>query len=264
MPVKVLAKHGVVTKAGDLVSLTVPRLDLGQRSLLRLACEQKLRKLVADRGLKTWRILDDDPVPDDVRYRLLKAGGMRCALCGTTSRDRELHIDHIRPRSRGGVTADENLQVLCDRCNLGKGNKDDTDFRPGPVERADGCAFCAPDFEKRVVLENGPVVAVEDAYPVTKGHHLVVTKRHAPDWFAMTEEERRLANDVIREISTRLRAADQRIAGFNVGTNAGEAAGQTVEHAHIHLIPRRRGDTPRPRGGVRGAIPGRMSYEAAP
>ena len=76
----------------------------------------------------------------------------------------------------------------------------------------------------------------------------------------MTEEERREANDLIRVLSAQIREDDPTVEGFNVGANCGAAAGQTVGHAHIHLIPRRKGDTPEPEGGVRGAIPERMAY----
>jgi diadenosine tetraphosphate (Ap4A) HIT family hydrolase len=76
----------------------------------------------------------------------------------------------------------------------------------------------------------------------------------------MNEREVREAHRVLRELRERLRNDDPSIAGFNIGMNCGPAAGQTIFHAHIHLIPRRFGDTPDPRGGVRGVIPGMMSY----
>jgi diadenosine tetraphosphate (Ap4A) HIT family hydrolase len=76
----------------------------------------------------------------------------------------------------------------------------------------------------------------------------------------MTESERVDAHRLLRIVRTKLAADDSSIEGFNVGMNCGEVAGQTVFHAHIHLMPRRRGDTPQPRGGVRGAIPAKMSY----
>ncbi len=104
------------------------------------------------------------------------------------------------------------------------------------------------------------VYALADRYPVSRGHTLVIPRRHTPDYFSMTSEERRDAEDLIFRLRERLLAADASIEGFNVGMNCGEVAGQTVPHAHIHLIPRRRGDTPHPRGGVRGVIPDRMSY----
>jgi diadenosine tetraphosphate (Ap4A) HIT family hydrolase len=80
------------------------------------------------------------------------------------------------------------------------------------------------------------------------------------DWFSMTENERWDADALIRMLQKRLPESDRTITGFNVGINSGESAGQTIFHAHIHLIPRRDGDTPNPRGGVRGVIPGKMEY----
>jgi len=122
------------------------------------------------------------------------------------------------------------------------------------------CPFCDLAGHSGLVVERGTVFAVEDRYPVSPGHTLVIPRRHTPDYFAMTAEERRDAEELLLLLRERLLAADQTIEGFNVGMNCGEAAGQTVPHAHIHLIPRRRGDTPQPRGGVRGVIPAKMSY----
>lgn len=108
------------------------------------------------------------------------------------------------------------------------------------------------------VSEN--VFAVYDLFPVTEGHLLIIPLRHTPDFFSMTEEERKCAFDLIDHLRLRIQSADPEVAGFNVGMNCGEVAGQTVMHAHIHLIPRRHGDTPDPCGGVRGVIPGKMKY----
>jgi diadenosine tetraphosphate (Ap4A) HIT family hydrolase len=80
------------------------------------------------------------------------------------------------------------------------------------------------------------------------------------DYFAMTDQERQDAQGLLRLLRNRLAESDRTIQGFNVGMNCGDVAGQTVLHAHIHLIPRRKGDTPKPRGGVRGVIPARMDY----
>ena len=76
----------------------------------------------------------------------------------------------------------------------------------------------------------------------------------------MTENERSDATELIRVLKNRLEQRDPTITGFNIGMNSGESAGQTVMHSHIHLIPRRKGDTPKPRGGVRGVIPKKMDY----
>jgi diadenosine tetraphosphate (Ap4A) HIT family hydrolase len=129
--------------------------------------------------------------------------------------------------------------------------------------RSDGdrCSFCAAITGARGGTTVHDLVAViPDAYPVTEGHHLIVPVRHVSDFFEMTDQEVREAYVALHDLRERLTAADPEIAGFNVGTNSGVAAGQTVFHAHIHLIPRRIGDTPDPRGGVRGVVPAKMSY----
>jgi ATP adenylyltransferase len=125
---------------------------------------------------------------------------------------------------------------------------------------ASACQFCRLNLKDRVVAELGSVFAVADRHPVTEGHHLIIPKRHVPDWFSMTEKERREADELTLILKSRIMAEDPAVSGFNIGINCGGCAGQTVFHAHIHLIPRRNGDTPNPRGGVRGVIPDKMNY----
>jgi diadenosine tetraphosphate (Ap4A) HIT family hydrolase len=122
------------------------------------------------------------------------------------------------------------------------------------------CRFCPDNLRDRIVEEYHTVWAFKDRYPVSDGHMLVVPKRHTIDWFSMTGAERRDADALIRILKKRLMAIDPTISGLNLGMNCGKSAGQTIFHAHIHLIPRRDGDTPNPMGGVRGVIPDRMSY----
>jgi diadenosine tetraphosphate (Ap4A) HIT family hydrolase len=89
---------------------------------------------------------------------------------------------------------------------------------------------------------------------------LIIPVRHTRDFFTMTEQERNDVNTLLSILREELSADDPTVTGFNVGMNCGISAGQSVMHAHIHLIPRRDGDTPRPRGGVRGVIPRKMDY----
>ena len=118
------------------------------------------------------------------------------------------------------------------------------------------CPFCNfPD----PLLENDLAFAKPDRYPVSKGHLLLIPKRHATDWFDLTEAERGAINALLTEAKTWLDDKHQP-DGYNIGTNCGEAAGQTVFHMHCHLIPRYHGDTEKPAGGVRGVIPGRQHY----
>lgn len=263
MPLKVLKRHAVITSDGQLVSLNVNILTLQQKAHIRMVCEQRLQSFVQKRGIGIWdyRLLDEEPIPDSLRFLVLKAAGGRCELCGISVKDRPLDVDHIIPRSRGGKTELANLQALCSKCNRSKRNQDETDFRSWPHPSADpDCVFCGPDLMSRAIEKNGSVLAIMDRYPVTPGHVLVVTIRHTPDWFSMTQGERLDADQLMRVLQARIKAKDNKVMGFNIGSNCGDAAGQTVAHAHIHLIPRRVGDIDNPRGGIRGVIPERRVY----
>ena len=153
-----------------------------------------------------------------------------------------------------------NLQVLCSKCNRSKRDQDDTDFRIPLVDRDPQYPFCEESIAKEAVDRNASVIAVRDRHPVTPGHLLIAPIRHVRDVFGMTANERREADDLIRLLRVRITGEDSRVVGFNIGSNSGESAGQTVFHAHIHLIPRRKGDMLDPRGGVRGAIPEKQNY----
>ncbi|BBO70946.1 HIT family protein [Desulfosarcina alkanivorans] len=129
---------------------------------------------------------------------------------------------------------------------------------PGAVDP--GCLFCRWILTEQALETVGTVAAFNDGYPVTEGHLLIVPLRHTPDWLSLSAREVRDSETLIRRLADRIRTADPRVSGFNIGTNIGRSAGQTVFHAHIHLIPRRDGDSDNPKGGVRGVIDGRRGY----
>ena len=182
-------------------------------------------------------------------------------MCGISAKERPLDVDHIKPRSRGGKNELVDLQALCSKCNRSKRHQGDTDFRSWPVPSADpNWVFCRPELISQAIERNGSVFAVKDKHPVTPGHLLVIPVRHTSDFFAMTEAERTDANQLLRLLQGKIKAEDLKVTGFNVGMNCGETAGQTVSHAHIHLIPRRKGDMADPKGGVRGVIPDGQGY----
>jgi diadenosine tetraphosphate (Ap4A) HIT family hydrolase len=120
------------------------------------------------------------------------------------------------------------------------------------------CPFCAPGPDK-VAIEGVLARALWDGFPINPGHILIVPHRHVASWFDATGAERdeilRLA-DAARLLVNELHAPD----AFNLGINDGPAAGQTIAHLHLHLIPRYRGDAADPRGGVRWIIPERAAY----
>jgi diadenosine tetraphosphate (Ap4A) HIT family hydrolase/HKD family nuclease len=120
------------------------------------------------------------------------------------------------------------------------------------------CVFCAVPPE-RITFSNVHAVAMNDAFPVSPGHCLVIPRRHVADWWELSDEERDSITALVDETRTQL-LETHRPPGFNVGFNDGAAAGQTVFHFHMHVIPRYEGDVPDPRGGVRHVIPAKANY----
>jgi diadenosine tetraphosphate (Ap4A) HIT family hydrolase len=118
----------------------------------------------------------------------------------------------------------------------------------------ENCPFC--QLGARVVAQNELAAALRDREPASKGHTLVVPKRHCTSFFELTDAEVAACCALLRAERERL-LAEHSPDGFNVGVNDGAAAGQSIEHTHWHLIPRYRGDHPAPRGGVRHVIPTR-------
>ena len=90
--------------------------------------------------------------------------------------------------------------------------------------------------------------------------NVILPKRHATDYFELTQEEKIVCDDLLKEGRALVRQKDDSVAGFNIGMNCGKVAGQTIFHCHIHLIPRHAGDISEPRGGIRNIIPGKGNY----
>ena len=124
-----------------------------------------------------------------------------------------------------------------------------------------GCLFCELPADKfEVVDENELCLALTDSYPVTEGHCLIIPKRHAETYFDMNADEVLAATQLLQRARERIQQQDAKVTGFNIGMNSGKSAGQSVFHAHIHLIPRRDGDQENPQGGVRKIFPEKAHY----
>jgi diadenosine tetraphosphate (Ap4A) HIT family hydrolase len=119
------------------------------------------------------------------------------------------------------------------------------------------CPFC--NAMPNAVIENEHAFSIQDRHPVSPGHSLIIPKKHVSTVFELPVEEYRACFDLIRTVREHLER-EHRPDGFNIGVNCGSVAGQTVPHAHVHLIPRYAGDVSRPRGGVRNVIPGKGDY----
>ena len=121
------------------------------------------------------------------------------------------------------------------------------------------CVLCDRLAAGDLLAENERAAAFADAYPLTRGHALVVPRRHEPDFLALTQDEQisiwLLVDPVRQHVQARYRPD-----GYNLGINVGVAAGQTIGHAHLHVIPRYAGDVEDPRGGIRWIVPAKARY----
>jgi diadenosine tetraphosphate (Ap4A) HIT family hydrolase len=121
------------------------------------------------------------------------------------------------------------------------------------------CPFCTIQNERKLLAASELALAFYDKFPVNPGHALIIPRRHCYDFFELSEEEQSACLKLLNQVKQTVQAAFNP-DGFNVGVNIGLYSGQTVPHAHIHLIPRYKGDVPEPRGGIRGVIPHKQKY----
>ncbi len=126
------------------------------------------------------------------------------------------------------------------------------------IAKLSTCLFCNKG-NSDIILANDHALAIHDAYPVTAGHTLIIPKRHIASFFEATMEEQTAMLDLLGEMR-QLLLAERGPDGFNIGINDGAAAGQSIMHLHIHLIPRYSGDSADPRGGVRWISPEKAVY----
>jgi len=122
------------------------------------------------------------------------------------------------------------------------------------------CIFCKIRKEE-LQFENPLAYSSTDSYPVSKFHSLIVPKRHVETYFELTKDEIQSCNELILKTKEKILKEDSTVKGFNIGTNVGKSAGQSIMHCHIHLIPRRDGDVENPQGGVRSVIPKKQHYK---
>lgn len=121
------------------------------------------------------------------------------------------------------------------------------------------CPFCARLKREQLLAKNDLAVALADAFPLNPGHAIIVPHRHEKDYFALSEAEQQAMWGLVARVCHIIEES-HKPEGFNIGLNAGEAAGQTIAHAHLHVIPRYEGDVDDPRGGIRWILPERAPY----
>ena len=123
----------------------------------------------------------------------------------------------------------------------------------------DHCPFCPDHLDKTTILENENCYAIYDGFPVSKGHVLIISKRHTANFFELSSLEQQDCLGLLNE-AKKLIDREYSPDGYNVGININKEAGQTIWHVHVHLIPRYEGDVINARGGVRGVIPHKKEY----
>lgn len=121
------------------------------------------------------------------------------------------------------------------------------------------CPFCNLEADRELIVESDSAYSIYDKFPVSNGHALIIPKNHCSDYFNLNFDEQSncmlLLNKVKQIINEKYKPD-----GFNIGINVGSSAGQTVNHVHIHLIPRYIGDVKNPEGGIRNVIPLKARY----
>ena len=171
--------------------------------------------------------------------------------------DRNLGRDGVSEAMRRAV--EERGDNLCVWLHRGERYTGDESAMMQAMAESEPCPFCERISAGAVERRTASAVSFPDGFPVSPGHTLVVPIRHEASFFALTQDDQddlwRLACEVRDDLTRRL-SPD----GFNLGINDGAAAGQTVAHAHLHVIPRFLGDVPDPRGGIRWVLPGTAAY----
>ena len=226
--------------------------DAERDQLLEL-CRQRLDAFRMQRGEEVFahRSRHRTPISGSIKVRVLTRAKGRCECCGAHEHQRALEVDHIVPRNQGGSDDLSNPQSLCFRCNAAKRDTDSTDFRglqASYASREAGCVFCGLEGSGRVLLENELALCIADAFPVTPGHSLVIPRRHVADGLALHQPEWNAVVELLKLRREQLTAQVAAISSWGGllnargGLNSGEAAEQTVFHAHWHLNSRRKGD----------------------
>ena len=170
-----------------------------------------------------------------------------------------IHYVHKQPTYQCNVVLPYKRVFLNENCEIYEYKHFNRTNYKEKYKLSSGCPFCKLNTKVELVCETATAVAFFDGYPVSKGHTLIIPKRHVANYFDLSDEEQQDLWHMVNHCKTIL---EKRFHpdGFNVGINVNQAAGQSVFHVHIHLIPRYKGDVENPKGGVRGVIPIKQKY----
>ena len=245
MPGRVLTQNrGITEKERDTYFLKgfIELSDAEVNQLIEL-CQSRLDQFIDARIADPWqhRRKSSGYISGTLRYEVFKRAKRRCELCGIHDDQKALEVDHIVPRSLHGEDDISNLQALCYSCNAMKRDTDDTDFR-GIVEsyshRVAGCEFCDPP-PQALLFTNELSFSIAAPSPTSKGHTLLVPKRHVEDYLDLYQPELNAIQRNLVDYKNRLQESDATITGFSVGFESGSVVEQAASHCYLNLIPRR-------------------------
>ena len=128
-----------------------------------------------------------------------------------------------------------------------------------PFDLNDPCIFCNPKDDE-ILAENTLALLIKDNSPVSDGHCLIIPRRHIKTQFELTTEENQAVFELIKKAKEIILENGHQPDGYNIGSNNDVAAGQSVFHLHVHVIPRYKGDVEQPKGGIRQVIPKNAMY----
>ena len=227
----------------------------GDRRCRRAAIEALLAQdWVRQNGVR-FEDAEPEAITEDPFDALLSAAGaLRCVLEGTP-----LGWAGSDP-FEGGIVGLDSLNLSLPERTFRCGSTDERPSGRPPSRRSEPSGKADSPFLQRPAVDwiasNDLAFAIPDPFPVSPGHTLVVTRRLVPTWFEASRYERLAIVDLIEEVKRLLDGRTPAPDGYNVGFNAGAAAGQTVMHLHVHVIPRYAGDVPDPTGGIRNVMRG--------
>ena len=170
-----------------------------------------------------------------------------------------IHYVHKQPTYQCNVVLPYKSVFLNENCEIYEYKHFNRTNYKKQYELFSSCPFCKLNSKVELVCETAKAVAFFDGYPVNKGHTLIIPKHHVANYFDLSDEEQQDLWSMVNHCKAIL---EKRFYpdGFNVGINVNEAAGQSVFHVHVHLIPRYKGDVENPKGGVRGVIKDKQKY----
>ncbi|GAG39250.1 unnamed protein product, partial [marine sediment metagenome] len=220
---KVLANHGLVSPVKDGRITSGFELegyeDLSREEIedLIALCDRKRDEYLQARGQKIWdhRRRSAGALSGTLKYEVLKRAKFRCELCGIEAAEKALEVDHIIPRRHGGSDDITNLQALCFSHNAMKRDRDDTDFRGVAAtydDRETGCVFCEAGARIASIggneLENRLAFVIEDRFPVTEKHMLIIPKRHVMSYFDLYQPELNAIHALVATARQSIQSAD--------------------------------------------------------